>query len=439
LAAGTYTHGVSTANDTATAQITLNAASPDNGTVAGTVTDTNGDALSGATVTAGDVSTTTASDGSYSLSVAPGDYQVTADADGYLSASKSATVTENSNTTVDFSLTAEDGTISGVVQDRNGNNLGGATVSAGSQSATTAADGSYTLSVAPGTYTVEANATNFQAATQTTTVEAGGSATADFALEPQSEPEQPMQFTAYVRGEESYLHTGTPDNSRPILYSRCRGGEPTPADQGPDFLPTDDCITIEGTIYPSNDTWRGDVDFPPARDIINETESDTIGNIYFRANITTIDQAGGTFDVDTGRVSVETTVDIGVTVWSIGSIFSVSSPAANPYSQVVSESSNRLSDSTCRLPSVSINVSTEKSYQTGSPFPATSTVSGQRINDSDIGKLVTDDFSVGSATGCGTTFFVPINDQVNTEQGIPAGTGDNEVAYLTEFNIQTGS
>jgi hypothetical protein len=36
-------------------------------------------------------------------------------------------------------------------------------------------------------------------------------------------------------------------------------------------------------------------------------------------------------------------------------------------------------------------------------------------------------------------FGVDINDQVNTEQGIPAGIGDNEVAYLTEFNIQTGS
>ena len=437
LVAGTYTHGVSTANDTATAQITLNPETVNNGTIAGTVTDAAGSALPGATVTAGDVSTTTASDGSYSLSVAPGEYQVTANANNYQSATASATVTEGSTTTVDFSLTPEDGTISGVVQDTNGNNLGGATVTAGSQSATTASNGSYTLTVAPGTYTVEASAQDYNTSSTTVSVGPGEDVTQDFTLEMQDMGPKP--FTAYVRGEESYLQTGTPNNSRPILYSTCRDGVPSPAEQGPDFLPTDGCIQINGTIYPSNNTWRGDVDFPPARDIINETQSDTIGNIYFRANLSVVGQAGGTFNVDTGRTSLETTVDIGITVWNIDTIFSVSSPAQFPYDQVTSDSANRLSDPGCNLPAVSINVSTEKSYQTGSPFPATSTVSGQRINDSDIGKLVSDDFDVSTAEGCGSVFGVNINDQVNAEQGLPAGPGDNEAAYLTEFNIQTGS
>ncbi|WP_193767561.1 carboxypeptidase regulatory-like domain-containing protein [Halorientalis pallida] len=426
-----------TENNVTDVDFTLEAEPPGNGTIAGTVTDTNGNALAGATVTVNGQSTTTASDGSYSLTVAPSDYTVEANADGYQSATQQATVTEGDTTTVDFSLTPEDGTISGVVQDTNGNNLVDATVTANGQSTTTASDGSYSLTVAPGTYTVEASAQDYDNASASVSVGPGEAVTQDFTLE--MEDMGPKPFTAYVRGEESYLHTGTPNNSRPILYSRCRDGEPTPAEQGPDFLPTDGCIQIDGTIFPSNNTWRGDVDFPPARDIINETQSDTIGNVYFRANLTVVGQAGGTFNVDTGRTSLETTVDIGITVWTIGSIFNVSPPAQNPYDQVTSDSANRLSDPGCNLPSVSINVSTEKSYQTGSPFPATSTVSGERINDSDIGKLVSDDFDVQTAEGCGSVFGVNINDQVNAEQGLPAGPGDNEAAYLTEFNIQTGS
>uniref|UniRef100_UPI002610200A carboxypeptidase regulatory-like domain-containing protein n=1 Tax=Halorientalis sp. TaxID=1931229 RepID=UPI002610200A len=437
LAADTYTHGVSTANDTATAQITLNPETVQNGTVAGTVTDDSGNALSGATVTAGSVTTTTAADGSYSLSIAPGDYQVTANADGFQSVSKSATVTESTTTTVDFSLTPEDGTITGTVTDTMGNNLGGATVTADGQSTTTAADGSYTLTVAPGTYTVEATAQDYNSASAQVSVGPGETVTQDFSLE--MVDTGPKNFTAYVRGEESYLQTGTPNNDRPILYSTCRDGQPDPAEQGPDFLPTDDCIQIDGTIYPSNNTWRGSVDFPPARDIINETQSDTIGNVYFRANLTTAGQAGGTFNLDNNRTSLETTIDIGITVWTIGTIFDVSSPAQNPYDQVTSDSANRLSDPGCTLPSVSINVSTEKSYQTGSAFPATSTVTGERINNDGVAKLVSDDFNVDTATGCGSVFGVNINDQVNAEQGLPAGPGDNEAAYLTEFNIETGS
>ncbi|WP_299265130.1 carboxypeptidase-like regulatory domain-containing protein, partial [Halorientalis sp.] len=366
LAADTYTHGISTTNDTETAQITLNPETVQNGTVAGTVTNASGDALPGTTVLAGGETTTTAADGSYSLSLEPGSYQVTANADGFQSVSKSATVTESNTTTVDFSLTAEN--------------------------------------------------------------DDGGDGIVDL--------DGPTEFTGYVLGDESYLHTGTEDNDRPLTYSRCRDGQPDPAEQDPGFLPTNDCITVRGTAYPSNNSWVGDLNITPVTGIINDTQEENFENIYFNADFSTVDGAQGTFDTQTGETSLETTVAIDVSIWPVGpTIFGFNSPAQNPYSS----RTNLLTEDTCEIPNTQIVASTEKSYTTASPFPSTDTVSGERLNRSLSGKVVTDDFSVESATSCGSYFGVNLTEQVNIEQGIPAPSGENELAYDIELNLQNGS
>ncbi|WP_424017930.1 CARDB domain-containing protein [Halorientalis pallida] len=235
-------------------------------------------------------------------------------------------------------------------------------------------------------------------------------------------PTEPIPFTSYVRGDESYLHTGTPDNDRPITYPSCRDGQPQPAEQQPFYLPTPGCITVDGTLFPSNNTWEGDIQFPPARDSVNGT---SLGTIYFEADLSQVGEAGGTLNRDTGKITLNTTVDIGVTIWNVDNAQTGWENRGDP-----------VSDPTCTIPSVSISLSTEKSFQTGSPFPSTSTVSGERLDANNVGKIVSDDFDVGSASGCGTVLgIVSLNDQINGEQGIPAGPGDNEVAYDVEFDF----
>lgn len=88
----------------------------DTGAVHGTVTaDDTGEGIDGATVTLDgetDYTATTGSNGGYEITeVATGDYTATADADGYEAQSQPVTVTADTTTTADFSLTAapEDG------------------------------------------------------------------------------------------------------------------------------------------------------------------------------------------------------------------------------------------------------------------------------------------------------------------------------------------
>nr|WP_284731859.1 CARDB domain-containing protein [Halorientalis regularis] len=248
-----------------------------------------------------------------------------------------------------------------------------------------------------------------------------GTASVSVNTEPEP-PAEPIPFTSYVRGDESYLHTGTPNNDRAITYPTCRDGQPQPADQQPFYLPTPGCITVDGTLFPSNNTWDGDIDFPPARDSVNDT---SLGTIYFEADLSQVGEAGGTLNRDNGVVTLNTTVDIGVTIWNVDNAQTGWENRGDP-----------VSEPSCTIPSVSISLSTEKSFQTGSPFPSTSTVSGERLDANNVGKIVSDDFDVGSASGCGTVLgIVDLNGQINGEQGIPAGPGDNEVAYDVEFDF----
>jgi len=179
-----------TVGNTSTANFTL---SPTTGTIAGTVKDSGGVAISGATVstTTGGYTTTTNSTGAYTLSaVAPGTYSVTASKAGYYSQTQTGvTVTVGNTTTANFTLAAQPGSITGTVKDNLGAAISGATVSTttGGYSTTTNSSGAYTLSnVTAGTYSVTASKTNYYSHTNTgVVVPMGGTVTSNFTLQPQ--------------------------------------------------------------------------------------------------------------------------------------------------------------------------------------------------------------------------------------------------------------
>jgi hypothetical protein len=124
--------------------------------VAGTVT-VNGAGLAGVTVTAGDRTVTTSASGAYTLEgLISGTYTVTASKPEYtFSAAQSVTLGPN-RTGVNFSGVQVTYTVSGTVWDGK-KGLSGVTVTAGGRSATTAADGTYTVDgLVAGTYPVSA-------------------------------------------------------------------------------------------------------------------------------------------------------------------------------------------------------------------------------------------------------------------------------------------
>ncbi|HVL99607.1 MAG TPA: carboxypeptidase regulatory-like domain-containing protein [Egibacteraceae bacterium] len=128
--------------------------------------------------------------GNYSIEgLAPGTYTVTASAPGYESQSRTVEAPAGQTLGVTFALRREvaptHGTVAGrVTAASTGAAIAGATVSAHGRTATTDGDGAYTISALdPGEYTVTVAARNFLGASQTTTVEAGRTATVDFALQ----------------------------------------------------------------------------------------------------------------------------------------------------------------------------------------------------------------------------------------------------------------
>ena len=146
---------------------------PTAGAIQGTVRDSNGNPLSGATITTspGGYTATTGSDGFYRLSnVAPGTYSVTAQKAGYSTQTQSnRNVVAGQTTVVDFTLSVIPGAISGVVRDSANNPISGVTVSTtpGGYTAFTNTSGQYTISnVPPGTYTVEAYKSGYGSVTQ---------------------------------------------------------------------------------------------------------------------------------------------------------------------------------------------------------------------------------------------------------------------------------
>jgi hypothetical protein len=152
-----------------------------------TVINSGGSPVSGALVSlsGGQISTsltgTTNASGIYSSSWIPiGTYTVS---NG--SVSETATVTTGKTTSVTITQNSgpTTGTITGTVTNSSGTALSGATVSSGGISATTQANGAYSLANVPaGTQTVTASLTGFQTGTQSVTVTANGTSTTNFTL-----------------------------------------------------------------------------------------------------------------------------------------------------------------------------------------------------------------------------------------------------------------
>ncbi|WP_175480088.1 carboxypeptidase-like regulatory domain-containing protein [Natrinema salaciae] len=161
---------------------------PATGTVAGTVTDADGEPVANATVTAGDQETTTAADGSYELELEPGEYALAVSADGYEDASENVTVEADATATVDVTLDAESttGTIGGVVTDAAGEPVANATVAAGDQQTTTSESGCYALVLEPGEYALAVSADGYENASEDVTVDAGTTTTVNVTLELES-------------------------------------------------------------------------------------------------------------------------------------------------------------------------------------------------------------------------------------------------------------
>ena len=173
----------------ATTTINCALATAASGSISGVVTNLgNGQALSGATLTAGSATTTSAADGSYTLANLPaGSTTLTGSATGFLARSYTVTVTGGATTTQNVQLSTS-GRIVGNVTG-SGSALSGATVSisggpiATNQSVQTDATGHYDEGWVPvGSYTVTCSASGFVSQSQTVTVTAGVSATANCAL-----------------------------------------------------------------------------------------------------------------------------------------------------------------------------------------------------------------------------------------------------------------
>lgn len=131
-------------------------------TISGTVTE-GGVGIPGVTVNAGSASTTTQTGGVYTIGgLAAGTYTVSASNTGHTFSPTSREVTLGpSQTGVDFAGTTPVYSISGVVT-HNGAGLSGAEVLAGGRSATTAADGSFTIpGLRAGTYSVQPRLAGF--------------------------------------------------------------------------------------------------------------------------------------------------------------------------------------------------------------------------------------------------------------------------------------
>jgi hypothetical protein len=155
------------------------------GNVMGGVADGNGQALPGATVSAAGLTTTTATDGSYALNNLPsGQTTIQASLTGYQSGSTSVSVVAAATTAAPgIMLISSSGAISGTVKSSAGAAIVGASVGYGGGTATTDANGNFTLGGVPvGTVQLVASAQGFQNVTQSVTVAGGKTSTANFTL-----------------------------------------------------------------------------------------------------------------------------------------------------------------------------------------------------------------------------------------------------------------
>lgn len=192
LRSGTYTVSVARTGFTASdpVQLTLGVGqtvsgvnftlTPNPSSISGVITLPNGTALGGATVyTNSGVTTTSLSNGTYTLSVSSGTRVVNVEKAGFIPpAAKTVSVSAGQNLTgINFEMSPNAGTITGKVTNLQQPLVNATiTVTAGTQSYTTATNstGNYTISLPPSTYSVKASKSGFvTSATTTITVGPG--------------------------------------------------------------------------------------------------------------------------------------------------------------------------------------------------------------------------------------------------------------------------
>lgn len=157
------------------------------GNLAGKVTSTSGGAaVSGATVSLGNVrSTTTAADGTYSLAGVPaGVYPITVSKTGFTTWTGSATVVGDVTGTLNISLAPLPGVVSGSVTDADsGVGVTGVTVQVtGDGSTTSSGSGLYSLTLAPGTYTLTYSLNGYATQTKSVTITSNTTTTQNVTL-----------------------------------------------------------------------------------------------------------------------------------------------------------------------------------------------------------------------------------------------------------------
>jgi Domain of unknown function (DUF1929)/Carboxypeptidase regulatory-like domain len=191
---GNYTVSSGSVSETATVttgkttSITITQSSgPTTGAITGTVTDSSGTALSGATVSSGGISDTTQANGTYSLANVPAGAQtVTASLTGFQTGTQSVTVTAGGTSTANFVLTQAPsiGTVTGKITNiATGDVLSGATMKWGNMAVSTNTTGVYTISnVSSGNQTLTASATGYLARSGTVNVVGGATATLNIQL-----------------------------------------------------------------------------------------------------------------------------------------------------------------------------------------------------------------------------------------------------------------
>ncbi|WP_129729008.1 carboxypeptidase regulatory-like domain-containing protein, partial [Ectobacillus funiculus] len=175
---------------------------PNPGTLSGTVTDNNGNPLSGSTVIVRDSSsstivssTVTNNNGGYIVTnLAPGSYSVTASTNNFQTNSSGAIINSNQTSIVNFSLSPNPASITGTIRNSiTDDPITGASIEirivnlSGSTIATAFTDpsGMYLVNnLAPGTYGIIVNAPNFQTNSATVTLSPGETKNVSVSLNP---------------------------------------------------------------------------------------------------------------------------------------------------------------------------------------------------------------------------------------------------------------
>ncbi len=179
------TQSATVASGTSTAVSTLQLTPINPSAIAGTVVNSAGMGLSGASVNSTGLTVATDVNGNYSFTNIPaGADVITASDTGFASATETVTAIAGATVTAPpLTLLSSSGTITGTVKNSSGAAIVGASVSFGGGSTTTSSTGAYTLSSVPtGTVQLVASATGFQSVTQNVTVTAGDTVTSNFTL-----------------------------------------------------------------------------------------------------------------------------------------------------------------------------------------------------------------------------------------------------------------